>query len=149
MKENYVEKAVGIFVIIGILCVGYLTIKLGKMEVFGDDSYELNAQFESISGLKAGANVEMAGVLVGKVDRISLDEETKMAKVKFKIKNDVHLRDDVIASVSTAGLIGDKYINLSPGGSDRVLKPGDTITETESAVNLEALISKYVFGGME
>lgn len=149
MKENYVEKAVGIFVIIGILCVGYLTIKLGKMEVFGDDSYELNAQFESISGLKAGANVEMAGVLVGKVDRISLDEETKMAKVKFKIKNDVRLRDDVIASVSTAGLIGDKYINLSPGGSDRVLKPGDTITETESAVNLEALISKYVFGGMD
>jgi phospholipid/cholesterol/gamma-HCH transport system substrate-binding protein len=148
MKENYIETAVGIFVIIGIVSVGYLTIKLGKMEVMGSNTYPLYARFESISGLKTGASVEMAGVQVGQVETISLDLETRMALVKVKIQNGVTLKDDVIASVTTSGLIGDKYINLSPGGSDNILKPGEEITETESAVNLEALISKYVFGGI-
>lgn len=148
MKENYMETAVGIFVIIGIVCVGYLTIKLGKMEVLGGNTYPLYARFESISGLKTGASVEMAGVQVGQVETISLDLENKMALVKVNIQNGVTLKEDVIASVTTSGLIGDKYINLSPGGSDNILKPGEEITETESAVNLEALISKYVFGGI-
>ena len=148
MKENYMETAVGIFVIIGIVCVGYLTIKLGKMEVLGSNTYPLYARFESISGLKAGASVEMAGVQVGQVEAISLDLESRMALVGVKIQNGVPLKEDVIASITTAGLIGDKYINLSPGGSDNILKSGGTITETESAVNLEALISKYVFGGI-
>ncbi len=148
MKENYMETAVGIFVIIGIVCVGYLTIKLGKMEVLGSNTYPLYARFESISGLKTGASVEMAGVQIGQVETISLDPESKMALVRVKIQNGMTLKDDVIASVTTAGLIGDKYINLSPGGSDIILKPGEEITETESAVNLEALISKYVFGGI-
>ena len=148
MKETSMEMAVGIFVIIGILCVGYLTIRLGKMEWIGDNHYPLYAQFQSISGLNTGAYVEMAGVRIGQVDSISLDQETKTALVKLKIEKGVTLSEDVIASVTTAGLIGDKYINLTPGGSDEVLKPGDVITETESAVNLEALISKYVFGGM-
>lgn len=148
MKETSMETAVGIFVIIGILCVGYLTVKLGKMEWIGDNHYPLYARFESISGLNTGAYVEMAGVRIGKVDSISLDQETKTALVKLKIQKGVALSDDVIASVATAGLIGDKYLNLTPGGSEEVLKAGDMITETESAVNLEALISKYVFGGV-
>ncbi len=148
MKENYMETAVGIFVIIGIVCVGYLTIKLGKMEVLGSNTYPLYARFESISGLKTGASVEMAGVQIGQVETISLDLETRMALVRVKIQNGMTLKEDVIASVTTSGLIGDKYINLSPGGSDIILKPGEEITETESAVNLEALISKYVFGGI-
>jgi len=148
MKNASIETGVGIFVIIGILCVGYLTIKLGKMEVFGDDSYPLYAKFQSVSGLKSGAFVEMAGVQVGKVSSITLDPETKAALVELNIHKGVELSEDVIASVTTAGLIGDKYINLAPGGSDETLKPGDTISETESAVNLEELISKYVFGGV-
>ncbi len=148
MKNASIETGVGIFVIIGILCVGYLTIKLGKMEIFGDDHYPLYAKFQSVSGLKSGAFVEMAGVRIGKVSSIILDPETKAALVELNIHKGVELSEDVIASVTTAGLIGDKYINLSPGGSDETLKPGDTISETESAVNLEALISKYVFGGV-
>lgn len=148
MKEHYIETLVGIFVIIGIVCVGYLTIKLGKMEWIGENNYPIFARFQSISGLKKGAAVEMAGVQIGQVDTISLDLENQVALVKMKIRKDVVLKDDVIASVTTTGLIGDKYINLSPGGSDQVLKPGDVITETESAVNLEELISKYVFGGV-
>jgi len=148
MKEHYIETLVGIFVVIGIVCVGYLTIKLGKMEWIGENNYPIFARFQSISGLKKGAAVEMAGVQIGQVDTISLDLENQVALVKMKIQKDVVLKDDVIASVTTSGLIGDKYINLSPGGSDQVLKPGDVIMETESAVNLEELISKYVFGGV-
>lgn len=146
MKKTSVEISVGIFVLIGIICVGYLTIRLGKMELIGDNYYPLYARFTSVSGLKAGTQIEIAGVPVGKVDSITIDRKEKVAVVRLKILNGIELSDDVIASVKTAGLIGDKYINLSPGGSDEILKPGDFITETEPAIDLEELISKYVFG---
>lgn len=145
MKAS-VEMAVGIFVLIGILSVGYLTVKLGKLELLADNYYVLNARFQSVSGLKKGAQIEIAGVPVGKVDLISLDHERQVALVKLKIEHGVVLTDDVIASVKTSGLIGDKYIKLSPGGSDTVLKAGDTIIETESSLDIEELISKYAFG---
>ena len=148
MKKASIETAVGLFVLIGILCVGYLTVKLGKMEIMGREHYFVNAQFESVTGLKAGASIEMAGVPIGQVDAISLDSERQVARVRLKIHSDVVLTDDVIASVKTRGLIGDKYIKLSPGGSDLVLKSGDTIIETESAMDLEELSTKYIFGGV-
>jgi phospholipid/cholesterol/gamma-HCH transport system substrate-binding protein len=148
MKRAGIETAVGIFVAIGLICVGYLTIKLGKMELLGDNHYNLYARFQSVSGLKEGAFIEMAGVRIGKVDSITLDKETQTAMVKMKLQKDVILSDDVIASVTTAGLIGDKYIKISPGGSETILKPDGMITETESSVNLEELISKYVFGSL-
>lgn len=148
MNRSSIEIAVGIFVLLGILCVGYLTIRLGKMKWLGDDSYAVYAHFQSVSGLNAGASVEMAGVQIGQVGAISLSNEEKVAIVKIKIKKEVVLNDDVIASVKTSGLIGDKYIKLYPGGSDQTLGPGDTILETESAIDLEELISKYVFGGV-
>jgi phospholipid/cholesterol/gamma-HCH transport system substrate-binding protein len=147
MKQSSIEIAVGIFVVIGVVCVGYLTIKLGQLELFGDNYYSLEARFQSVSGLKAGAPLEMAGVQIGKVDSISLDLEEKTAVVRLKIQKEVVLTDDVIASIKTSGLIGDRYVSLSPGGSDTVLEPGELITETESAVDVEELISKYVFGG--
>ena len=149
MKKASVDLGVGIFVLIGIICVGYLTIRLGKMELLGDDHYFLNARFQSISGLKTGATVEIAGVQVGLVDSISLDLKEQVAVVRMKILKNVVLTDDVIASVKTAGLIGDKFIKLSPGGSEEILKPGDTITETESVLDIEELISKYAFGGVK
>jgi len=149
MKKASIEVAVGIFMLIGMLCVGYLSVRLGEMEWGGDKYYPLLARFQSVSGLIAGAHVELAGVRVGKVDSIALDPKTQAAVVKLNIQKSVVLSDDVIASIKTAGLIGDKYLQLSPGGSDRVLKAGDMITETESAVDLEALISKYVFGGVK
>ena len=149
MKKTSVETAVGIFVLIGLISVAYLTIKLGKMEWFGDDYYTLDARFTSVSGLKAGAVVDMAGVEIGQVADIQLDNQRQVAIVNLKIKKGVILTDDVIASVKTSGLIGDKYIRLTPGGSDRILNTGDMITETESALDIEELVSKYVFGDAE
>lgn len=148
MKRSSIELGVGVFALIGILCIGYLTVKLGKMEVLGDDYYSLNARFVSVAGLRTGTQVVIAGVEVGQVDAIDLEPESQKAIVRIKIKKNVELTDDVIAAVKTSGLIGDKYISLSPGGSDVVLQEGDTIIETESAVDLEELISKYVFGNI-
>ncbi|RJQ57144.1 MAG: outer membrane lipid asymmetry maintenance protein MlaD [Desulfobacteraceae bacterium] len=146
MKRSSVEVWVGIFVIISLVCIGYLSIRLGKVEVFGDKYYSLHARFQSVSGLRPGTHVEMAGVKVGLVEKVALDPQKLIAVVTLKIRRDIQLTDDVIASIKTAGLIGDKYIKLSPGGSDVELKPGDYITETESALDIEELISKYVFG---
>ena len=146
MKKWSVEVAVGLFVLIGIACIGYLTIRLGKMEIIGDNYYTVSARFQSIAGLKAGSEVELAGVPVGQVEGFSLDQERWMAVVQMKILKSIVLTEDVIASIKTAGLIGDKYIKLSPGVSDVPLKPGDMIIETESALDIEELISKFVFG---
>ncbi|NNG00433.1 MAG: outer membrane lipid asymmetry maintenance protein MlaD [Desulfobacteraceae bacterium] len=149
MKRVTLEAAVGLFMLIGLICVGYLTIKLGKIELLGDDHYKVVAKFYSVSGLKPGASVEVAGVEVGQVDSIILDKEKFMAKVLLKIQNGVELSEDVIASVKTAGLIGDKFIKLSPGGSDDIIPPGGEIFETESSLDIEELVGKYVFGGVE
>jgi phospholipid/cholesterol/gamma-HCH transport system substrate-binding protein len=149
MSKTSLELGVGIFVLIGILCVGYLTVRLGKMELLGDEHYYLNARFISVAGLKKGAQVVIAGVQVGQVTQISLDPEEQVAIVRMKIIEEVVLTDDVIASVKTSGLIGDKYIKLSPGGSDEILKDGEMITETESALDIEELVSKYAFGDVE
>jgi phospholipid/cholesterol/gamma-HCH transport system substrate-binding protein len=146
MKKWSVEVAVGVFVLIGIACIGYLTIRLGKMEIIGDNYYTVSARFQSIAGLKAGSEVELAGVSVGQVEGFSLDQERWMAVVQMKIMKTIVLTEDVIASIKTAGLIGDKYIKLSPGVSDVPLKPGGMIIETESALDIEELISKFVFG---
>ena len=149
MTKTSLELGVGIFVLIGILCVGYLTVRLGKMELLGDEHYYLNARFISVAGLKKGGQVVIAGVQVGQVTQISLDPEEQVAIVRMKIIKDVVLTDDVIASVKTSGLIGDKYIKLSPGGSDEILKDGEMITETESSLDIEELVSKYAFGDVE
>ena len=146
MKRSTIELTVGIFVLIGIICVGYLTIQLGRLELFAKDEYVIFARFQSVSGLKIGAQVEIAGIQVGAVNTIALDQERQVALIGMKIQNDIAIMDDAIASVKTSGMIGDKYIKLSPGGSDIVLGPGETITTTESAVDLEELISKFVFG---
>jgi phospholipid/cholesterol/gamma-HCH transport system substrate-binding protein len=149
MKRSTIETSVGIFVLIGIMCVGYLTIRLGKLEWFESDHYTVFARFESVAGLTKGAQVEIAGIKVGSVESIELDQERQIAKVGLKIQNGVILTDDAIASVKTSGMIGDKYVKISPGGSDTELRPGEMITATESAVDLEELISKYVFGKVE
>ncbi|MFH0999024.1 MAG: outer membrane lipid asymmetry maintenance protein MlaD [Pseudomonadota bacterium] len=148
MQKTSIEMAVGVFMLIGIACVGYLTIQLGKMQWIGDNFYALEARFKSAAGLKTGSQVEIAGVQVGQVDAIRFDQTRQMAMVRLKIQKNIVLTDDVIASVKTSGLIGDRYIKLTPGGSELVLKPGDQITETESAIDFEELISKYVFGGV-
>ena len=147
MNMAKLEMIVGAFMIIGILCLGYLSVKLGKMELVGGDYYTVSAKFDSVSGLKPGARVEVAGVEVGKVDRIALDTKGwDQALAYLKIKSGIKIGDDVIASVRTSGIIGDKFIMLKPGGSDHFLKNNDAIRETESAIDIEDLISKFIHG---
>lgn len=136
--------------VLGILCLSYLSIRLGKLELFGGDTYLVTADFDSVAGLKEGATVEIAGVEVGRVDRIGLDpEQTGRARVQIKMNRGVALQDDVIASVRTRGIIGDKFVLLKPGGSEKLIGNGGVIRETESAVDLEELISKYVHGQVD
>ena len=144
------ETAVGIFVLLGLVCVAYLTIKLGRMELFVNQGFELAARFDSASGLRVGADVELAGVPVGRVVSISLDPDPvhSQAVVRLRLDKDLRLSDDIIASIKTSGLIGDKYVSLSRGGSETILAPGGIITETESPVDLESLLGKYAFGGV-
>jgi phospholipid/cholesterol/gamma-HCH transport system substrate-binding protein len=149
MRQSSVELGVGIFVLLGIICIGYLTIRLGEVEVLRDNYYYLNARFTSVTGLKVGAQVEIAGVQVGQVDGISLDSKELVALVSLKIKEGVQISEDSIASVQTAGLLGDRFIELSPGGSDQTLKSGDRIIETEPALNIESFIRKYAFGKLD
>jgi phospholipid/cholesterol/gamma-HCH transport system substrate-binding protein len=147
MKKASLETIVGIFVLIGIVCLAYLSIKLGKMEFFGGDNYQVYADFDSVSGLKSGASVEVAGVEVGRVSRITLDPgSSDKARVYMLIQGGIKLQDDVIAAVRTSGIIGDKFIQLKPGGSDNMIANGGRIRDTESSVNLEELISKYIHG---
>jgi len=149
MQKYAHETVVGIFVVIGLVCVGYMTAKLGNVSLFGDDSYTLFARFNSVSGLRVGNPVEMVGMEIGQVAGFAMDQEDLVALVELKIKQDIKIYDDAIASIKTAGLIGDKYVSIDPGGADDLLKPGDTITETESPVDIGELISKYAFGDVE
>ena len=148
MNKRKIEFYVGIFVIIGFSCVAYLITELGEIR-FSKNNYPVYAYFTSISGLSSGATVEMAGVQIGEVIDISLDKEKLLAKVKLSIYNTVELSEDVIASVKTSGIIGDKYIDISPGGSEMMLTADGVIYNTESAVDLESLVRKYIFNKKE
>ena len=149
MKKYSLETTVGVFVLAGLLCVAYLTVKLGKLDVLGGDSYVIKAKFKDVTGLKSGASVEMAGVRIGRVAGIALDPKDSSPLVTLDIDKGVTLTDDAIASIKTSGLIGDKFVKVSPGGSDKTLGPGGLIVETESSVDLGDLIGKYVFGGVK
>ncbi len=145
MKRFNIETGVGIFMLIGFLSFTWISIKLGNINIFGNDNYPLHARFNSVSGLKDGASIEIAGVSIGTVSSITLDSEDFEAIVELSIKKGIKLQEDSIASVRTAGIIGDRYINISPGGLDDFIEPGGEIEDTESAINLEELVSKYIF----
>lgn len=150
MKKYAMETAVGIFVVIGLFCVGYMTVKLGNVGLLGDDSYSLLARFTSVSGLRAGSSIQMLGIEIGRVDGLTMDQENQLAVVKFRINKGINIYDDAIASIKTEGLIGDRYVSIDPGGgTDELLQPGGTITETESPTDIQELISKYAFGDVE
>jgi phospholipid/cholesterol/gamma-HCH transport system substrate-binding protein len=149
MKKYSMETTVGIFVFIGLLCTGYLTVKLGKMELVGGNFYSLTASFDSVAGLKHDSSIQIAGVEVGRTGKIFYDPVEQRAVVELKIKKGVPIQDDCIASVRTSGLIGDKYISILPGGSEELLHDGDVITDTEPAIDIEALLGKYVFGSVD
>jgi phospholipid/cholesterol/gamma-HCH transport system substrate-binding protein len=138
------ELAVGVFLLIGIFSLVYISVKLGKLEVLGHEGYTLYASFENAGGLKSGASVEIAGVKIGTVGSVKLNNY--QALVGLTIAKNVKIQDDAIASVKTAGLIGEKYVEITPGASDKILQNGGTIRETESAIDIQDLISKYAFG---
>ena len=144
MKKGFLELGVGIFVLAGLACLTYLAVHLGKMELMGD-GYRVTANFDNISGLKEGASVEVAGVEVGKVESISLAPNNQ-AQVVLRMKHDLKLPSDAIASIRTKGIIGDKFVKLSLGNSEKIIPPGGRIRDTESAVEWEELISKYIHG---
>lgn len=144
MRKFDLELAVGIFMIVGMVCLAYLTIKLGQLEVFGDKGYEIQAVFSSSGGLKTGSSVVIAGVEVGRVKNVVLDDYE--ARVTMSIPLEVKIQEDAIASIKTKGLIGEKYVEISPGGLDENLEPGGVIRDTQPPIDIEQLISKYIFG---
>jgi len=144
MKKIDLELAVGIFLLIGILSIGYLSVKLGNLDLTGKRGYIIHAEFEKAGGIKPGAVVEIAGVEVGSIKNIHL--KNNAALIELALDDTVNIYDDAIASIKTKGLIGEKFIQITPGGSDKRLPDGGKIRDTESAVDIEELISKFVFG---
>jgi len=152
MKQNrleFLELFVGLFMVLGFLAFGYLALQLGEVSFLSTGkTYVIDAEFDNISGVKKGAVVQIAGVVVGQVKRTWLGED-ELAHVALQLDKDVKVPVDSMASVKSQGIIGDKYIQLSLGGDEKLLKEGDVLTETESAVDLEALISKFAFGSVK
>ena len=147
MNHTRTEIIVGLFVLIGVACLGYLAIKLGKLEVFGATGYTIVADFPSVAGLKVGDPVEIAGVKVGRVDSLGLSEDDR-ARIQLRLNDGVKLQEDVIASVRARGLIGDKFVLLTPGASEKIIPPGGKIRETESPPDIPDLIGKIVGGDL-
>ncbi len=146
MNQTRTEIIVGIFVLIGIVCLGYLAIRLGKLEVLGNSGYPVYADFPSVAGLKIGDPVEIAGVRIGRVESIGLADDR--ARLNLRVDDNVKLQEDVIASVRSRGLIGDKFILISPGASDKTIPPGGKIRETDSPPDITDLIGKIVGGDL-
>lgn len=144
MDRIRLHAAVGVFMLLGLLALAYLSIKLGRVSFLGGGGYEVVVDFPSVGGLKAGSTVEIAGVEVGRVESIRLVDY--QARVTLRIAGGIQLQEDAIASIKTKGLIGEKYIRISPGGSETLIPPGGKIREVEAPVDFEELLSKYIFG---
>ena len=146
MGNSRVEIVVGLFLVMGLAALGWLGLQLGEISwLTGAKTYSLNAEFTNISGVKAGADVQIAGVTVGKVRALSLNA-ANLAVVSMQLDRDVKIPVDSIASVKSQGIIGDKLIQITLGGDEKLYKAGEVIVDTESSVDLESLISKFAFG---
>jgi len=145
MKRSALDLSVGVFLLIGLLALGWLSVKLGRVDWLGGGGYPVTADFPSVGGLKVGSSVEIGGVEVGRVDSITLGKDYQ-AVVGMTIHRGVALQDDAIASIKTKGLIGERYIRISPGGSEKIIPPNGRIKEVEPPVDFEELLSKYIFG---
>jgi phospholipid/cholesterol/gamma-HCH transport system substrate-binding protein len=146
MKSSMTDAVVGIFLIAGFVALGWLALQLGEVPWLADSrSYMLYGEFNNISGVKSGADIQIAGVKVGTVKELTLNDQS-FAVVAMQLNRDVKVPVDSIASVKSQGIIGDKFIQISLGGDELVFKDGETITDTESAIDLESLISKFAFG---
>jgi len=144
MENEKLELVVGVFVLVGIACLGYLSVKLGKLEVIGGHVYDVQAVFSSVTGLKPGATIEIAGVEVGRIKAIGLKDD--QALVTMAINDGTKVYDDAFASIKTRGIIGEKFIAISPGGGGQLLKDGGKIRDTEAGLDLEEVVSQYIHG---
>jgi len=149
MQKYSKETLVGIFVLVGLACIGYMTVKLGDVSLFQDDTYPLTARFSKVTGLRNGSIVNMLGLEIGRVGKLTIDQEKQQAVAELRIQKGIKIYDDAIASIKTEGLIGDKLVSIDAGGSGDVLKPGAAIVDTQSPTDLMELISKYAFGDVK
>jgi len=144
MENRKLEIAVGLFLLIGLGCLAYLSLKLGEIRLWGSSDYLVYATFSNVGGLKNRATVTMAGVTIGQVENIQLKDG--QALVTLTIHKDVKLEEDVIASIKTMGIIGDKYLAVSPGASEQYITNGGKIMDTQPPLDIEEMIGKFVFG---
>ena len=146
MNHSRTDVVVGLFVLVGLICLGYLAIRLGKLELFASQGYVVYADFASVAGLKPGDPVEIAGVRIGRVEGIGLADDK--ARLTLRVSDGIKLQEDVIASVRARGLIGDKFVLVSPGASDKIIPSGGKIRETDSPPDIPDLIGKIVGGDL-
>lgn len=144
MDRTKLHLGVGVFMLLGLLALGYLSVKLGRVSFLGGGGYMVTVDFPSVGGLKEGSTVEIAGVEIGRVESIGLADY--QARVHLRVQTGVDLQEDSIASIKTKGLIGEKYVRISPGGSEKKIGPNGKIREVEAPVDFEELLSKYIFG---
>jgi phospholipid/cholesterol/gamma-HCH transport system substrate-binding protein len=149
MQKYSKETLVGIFVLVGLACIGYMTVKLGDVSLFQDDTYPLTARFSKVTGLRNGSIVNMLGLEIGRVGKLTIDQEKQQAVAELRIQKGIKIYDDAIASIKTEGIIGDRYVSVDPGGGGTLLKGGDAILETEAPADLMDLVSKYAFGDVK
>ena len=149
MKKYSKETVVGIFVVIGLICITYMTINLGNVGFLGENTYTLTAKFSTVTGLRVGNPINMLGMEIGRVAKFEMDQDDQVAVVTLTINKGIDIYDDAIASIKTEGLIGDKFVSIDAGGGGDLLADGDSITETESPTDIMELVSKYAFGGVD
>lgn len=150
MKRTTLDLWVGIFVVAGLAALAVLALKVGNLSTYSmSETYQLQAHFSNIGGLKSQASIKSSGVLIGRVAQISLDPERYEAKVTMNIDKRYQFPKDTFANILTSGLLGEQYIGLIPGGDEEFLKAGDEIKKTQSAVVLEDLISRFLYSKAE
>ncbi len=146
MKKYSMQTVVGIFVVIGIICIAYTSVKLGQVSFFQSDTYTLYARFTTVEGLRVGSPVDVFGIQAGSISYLGIDNQQQLAQVTMKVNRGIQVYSDASAAVKSMGLIGDKYVRIDPGGAGALLKPGGTITNTTAEPDIEDLLGKYIFG---
>lgn len=146
MGRKGIESLVGLFVLVGFVAIGYLALKAANLASFTiGETYAVSAKFDNIGGLKVRAPVRSAGVTVGRVSAITFDNQSFQGMVTLEIEKKFQFPKDTSAKILTAGLLGDQYIGLEPGGDEKNLAQGDAIKMTQSAVVLENLIGQMLY----
>jgi phospholipid/cholesterol/gamma-HCH transport system substrate-binding protein len=149
MKKSKTEFLVGLFVLLGVAAIVHLSIRAGSGSALGGDTYLLESRFANAGGIHSGSSVMLSGVSVGRVEDVRMEPSDFSAIVTLRLPTALRLPADSMASIKTSGLIGDKFVSLSPGAEETYLEPGARITMTESAVDLESLIGKMAFGAVD